>query len=148
MSATDSPRANSARVYEYIVAGETPGVPFTPADLAMASYITEHHPNTAQSMALNHLFIQVTVRAFQEAGIRHYIDIGAGLPTEGALHEQIEAGASVCTPITIQKQSPLGSNCWLTSLSYVTFRPASKTSGRSLTRPTIFSTTSASLAST
>lgn len=84
------PRANSARVYEYILAGETPGVPFTPADLQMAQIIVDRHPNTAQSMHLNHLFIQLAADAYRAAGIHRFLDIGAGLPTEGALHEWVE----------------------------------------------------------
>lgn len=84
------PRANSARVYEYILAGETPGVPFTQADLQMAQMIVERHPNTAQSMHLNHLFIQLAADAYRAVGIHHFLDIGAGLPTEGALHEWVD----------------------------------------------------------
>lgn len=95
MSATNGPRANSARVYEYILAGETPGVPFTSADIAMAAYIAQHAPNTLQGMQLHHLYIELAARAYRKAGIQHYIDIGAGLPTVGALHEFVDAGAPI-----------------------------------------------------
>lgn len=87
---TDEPRANSARVYELILAGETPGVPFTRADQAMVESIATNHPNTIQGMQLHHLYIEVAAAAYREAGIRHHIDIGAGLPTVGALHEFVD----------------------------------------------------------
>jgi hypothetical protein len=88
-------RANSARVYEYILAGRTPGVPFTQADIRMAEVIAEQHPNTVQGMHLHHLYIEVAARAYHDAGIHHYIDIGAGLPTIGALHEFVEDGDAI-----------------------------------------------------
>lgn len=90
MSTADSPRANSARVYEYILSGETPGVPFTAADIAMAQQIAQYATNTLQGMQINHLYIEVAARAYRAASIHHHIDIGAGLPTVGALHEFVE----------------------------------------------------------
>lgn len=92
---SDPMKANSARVYELLLAGETPGVPFTDADHAMAEQIAQNAPNNVQGIHLNRLYIQVAAKAYQTAGIRQYIDIGAGLPTGGSLHLFVQPEAAV-----------------------------------------------------
>src|SRR5579859_1881203 len=75
---------SSARIYDYFLGGKDN----YPADRAAARTITEHLPNIREAARINRAFVRRAVRYLvTEAGITQLIDIGAGLPTMGNVHE-------------------------------------------------------------
>jgi O-methyltransferase involved in polyketide biosynthesis len=76
-------RPSPARVYDYILGGKHNYAidrEFAEAQLALV-------PDLGISMRANRAFLGRAVRHAVEAGIRQFVDIGSGLPTEGNVHE-------------------------------------------------------------
>ena len=75
---------SSARIYDYFLGGKDN----YPADREAARTIMAHLPNIREAARINRAFVRRAVRYLvTEAGIRQLIDIGAGLPTMGNVHE-------------------------------------------------------------
>ncbi|EFC81210.1 SAM-dependent methyltransferase [Parafrankia sp. EUN1f] len=82
---TDVP--HSARVYDYILGGKDN----FPADRAAAGDFTRSMPNLPTSMRANRNFMARMAHVVAaEHGIRQFLDIGTGLPTEPNLHEVVQ----------------------------------------------------------
>jgi trans-aconitate methyltransferase len=80
----DSSVPNAARVYDYFLGGKDN----YPADRELAQKILAILPDTADVCRGNRKFLQRAVRFLAgEAGLRQFLDIGAGLPTNGNVHE-------------------------------------------------------------
>ncbi|GHJ40215.1 hypothetical protein Sm713_58240 [Streptomyces sp. TS71-3] len=83
----DTSKAHSARVYNYILGGKDN----YPVDVAAAEALLEAWPKLATSMRINRDTMQRMARWLAaEAGIRQFLDIGTGLPTEPNLHEVVQ----------------------------------------------------------
>jgi hypothetical protein len=86
---TESPRLNTrvphpARVYDFWLGGKDN----FEADRVAAEQILLHLPGQRRSALENRRFLRRTVRFLAgEAGIDQFLDIGVGLPTQGAVHE-------------------------------------------------------------
>jgi S-adenosyl methyltransferase len=80
----DTSVAHMARVYNYWLGGKDNFAADREAgDLAMAAY-----PNTVASVRANRAFLARSVRYLAAgAGIRQFLDIGTGIPTENNTHE-------------------------------------------------------------
>jgi SAM-dependent methyltransferase len=79
----DTKRANVARVYDYWLGGSHNFL--TDQDLARAIAAVE--PNARAIARANRAFLGRAVRFLAAAGIRQFLDIGSGIPTEGNVHE-------------------------------------------------------------
>jgi hypothetical protein len=80
----DTSKAHPARMYDYYLGGNDS----YPADREAAEAVLRVAPDTRASAKGNRAFLQRVVRFLAgEAGIRQVIDIGAGLPAAGNVHE-------------------------------------------------------------
>ncbi|TVT26094.1 polyketide biosynthesis methyltransferase [Amycolatopsis acidiphila] len=91
-------RASSARIYDYLLNPESPNN--YAIDRAFAQAQLDALPDMQKAMRENRRFIGRAVEAALEHGITQFIDIGAGLPSQGQTHEVAdrvapEAGARV-----------------------------------------------------
>jgi SAM-dependent methyltransferase len=81
---------STARIYDYLLGGKDN----YPADRVAATEIAQALPNVRTAFRWNREFIGRAVRYLvAEQGIRQLIDIGAGLPTVGNVHEVAQAAA-------------------------------------------------------
>jgi hypothetical protein len=90
----DVKRANVARVYDYWLGGSHNFL----ADQDLARAITAVEPNARAGALANRAFLGRAVRFLTSAGIRQFLDIGSGIPTQGNVHEvaqQASPGARV-----------------------------------------------------
>ena len=75
---------NVARIYDYLLGGKDNFA----ADRAAAGELLALIPDARTACHHNRVFLQRAVRYLaREAGIRQFIDIGTGLPTQGNVHE-------------------------------------------------------------
>lgn len=75
--------ATIARVYDYFLGG----ICNTAADRAVANSLQKKYPNFKKVVISNRAFLRRAVRYLAEAGIKQFVDIGSGLPTQGNTHE-------------------------------------------------------------
>jgi len=90
----DTRRANVARVYDYWLGGSHNFL----ADQDVARAIAAVEPNVREFARANRAFLGRAVRFLCAAGIRQFLDIGSGIPTQGNVHEvaqQADPGARV-----------------------------------------------------
>jgi O-methyltransferase involved in polyketide biosynthesis len=89
-SGVDTSIPNVARMYDYALGGKDNFA----ADRAAAEHLFAAVPEVGRvPMRLNRAFLGRAVRFFAESGIRQLLDIGAGLPTQGNVHEIAQATA-------------------------------------------------------
>ncbi len=75
---------NVARIYDYLLGGKDNFA----ADREAAGELLRHIPDARDACYRNRGFLRRAVRFLAgEAGIRQFIDIGTGLPTQGNVHE-------------------------------------------------------------
>ncbi|MGC4807929.1 SAM-dependent methyltransferase [Micromonospora sp. DT233] len=86
---SDENRPNVARMYDYYLGGSHN----FGADRAAARQVLEIFPDTGVAAQTNRAFLRRAVRYAAEQGVRQFIDIGAGLPTQGSVHEIVQAVA-------------------------------------------------------
>ena len=80
----DTSIAHPARIYDYLLGGKDN----FPADRAAAERVLATVPKAREMARANRAFLQRTVRFLAgEAGIRQFLDIGTGIPTQGNVHE-------------------------------------------------------------
>ena len=79
---------NPARVYDYLLGGKDN----FPADREVAEQLLAIAPVARDVVEDNRAFLRRVVRVLtHEAGIRQFIDLGSGLPTQGNVHEIAQA---------------------------------------------------------
>jgi trans-aconitate methyltransferase len=74
---------NVARMYDYLLGGKDNFA----ADRAAVREVVRHAPDTPFMARENRRFLGRAVRFLAESGIRQFVDIGSGLPTQGNVHE-------------------------------------------------------------
>ncbi|GAA4030752.1 SAM-dependent methyltransferase [Allokutzneria multivorans] len=79
----DTTTPNVARIYDYWLGG---GHNFE-TDRATADHLERKLPWVRQSVRLNRAFLGRSVRFMLTQGIRQFLDLGAGIPTVGNVHE-------------------------------------------------------------
>ncbi len=90
----EAKRANVARVYDYWLGGSHNFL----ADQDVARAIMAIEPNAREGARANRAFLGRAVRFMAGNGIRQFLDIGSGIPTNGSVHEiaqQASPGAHV-----------------------------------------------------
>jgi hypothetical protein len=81
---------NPARIYDYLLGGKDN----FPADRDVAEQLLAIAPVARDVVEDNRAFLRRAVRVLaQEAGVRQFIDLGSGLPTQGNVHEVAQAVA-------------------------------------------------------
>ena len=75
--------ATAARIYDYYIGGTHN----FPADRAAADGVIKQVPLIRPAARANRAFLGRAVRFAAESGIRQFLDIGSGIPTEGNVHE-------------------------------------------------------------
>jgi SAM-dependent methyltransferase len=84
---TDIRRANVARVYDYLLSGSHNFL----ADQDAARSLAAVEPEIRAIARANRKFLGRAVRFLVQSGIRQFLDIGSGIPTEGNVHEIAQA---------------------------------------------------------
>ncbi|WP_229070845.1 SAM-dependent methyltransferase [Actinoplanes sp. DH11] len=79
----DWSRPRSDGVYDYWLGGKD----YHAADRVMGEEVLAAFPMVAAAAAANRAFLRRAVRFLTEAGIRQFLDIGAGIPRPGCTHE-------------------------------------------------------------
>jgi S-adenosyl methyltransferase len=90
----DTKRANVARVYDYLLGGSHNFL----ADQDVGRAIAAVDPSVRVIARANREFLGRAVRFLAGAGVRQFLDIGSGIPTEGNVHEvaqEVSPGARV-----------------------------------------------------
>lgn len=81
---------NIARIYDFMLGGKDNYA----ADRAAAEQIAAAFPESPEGVRLNRAFLKQAVDYLAgEAGIRQFLDLGAGLPTQQNVHEVAQATA-------------------------------------------------------
>jgi len=75
--------ATAARIYDYHLGGTHN----FPADREAAQAVTRMFPLTPMIARAGRAFLQRTVRYAASVGVRQFLDIGSGIPTQGNVHE-------------------------------------------------------------
>jgi hypothetical protein len=81
--------ATAARIYDYMLGG----VHNFAADREVAETIIKQIPGARAAARANRAFLGRGTRFLAEAGIRQYLDIGSGIPTQNSVHEILATAA-------------------------------------------------------
>ncbi|MFI7544752.1 SAM-dependent methyltransferase [Actinoplanes sp. NPDC049599] len=79
--------ATAARMYDYYLGG----IHNFPADREVANAVLERTPRLRTIARDNRAFLTRAVRYLTSVGVRQFLDIGSGIPTEGNVHEIAQA---------------------------------------------------------
>ena len=79
----DTGRANAARVYDYLLGGSHNFL----VDQDAGRAFTAVDPNARTFARANRAYLGRAVRFLAGTGIRQFLDIGSGIPTQGNVHE-------------------------------------------------------------
>jgi S-adenosyl methyltransferase len=97
---TDITKANVARVYDYWLGGDHN----FQADRDLARTIIALDPNFRAVARANRAFLGRVVRFLAgQAGIRQFLDIGSGIPTENNVHQVAQAAAPGSRVVYVDK---------------------------------------------
>lgn len=83
----DTSRPHPARVYDWWLGGKDN----YPVDEELARRILAADSTAVRGARANRRFMHRAVRTLAEAGIRQFLDIGTGIPTEPNLHQIVQA---------------------------------------------------------
>ncbi|MFD4402100.1 SAM-dependent methyltransferase [Nocardia sp. NPDC058499] len=90
-------RAHSARIYDYFLGGKDN----YPADREAAERIEQAIPSVRGVARGNRAFMVRAVRHLSELGVRQFLDIGTGIPTEPNLHQVAQETASAARVVYV-----------------------------------------------
>jgi SAM-dependent methyltransferase len=88
----DTRRANIARVYDYWLGGTQNFL----ADRDLARQIVAIEPTAREIARANRAFLGRAIQYLAGAGIRQFLDIGSGIPTQGNVHEVAQQASPGC----------------------------------------------------
>jgi len=83
----DLGRPSVARVYDYFLGGSHNFA----ADRSFAEAALKHMPEMPRIMQGNRAFLRRSVKYLVDQGIRQFVDLGSGIPTEGNTHAVAQA---------------------------------------------------------
>jgi hypothetical protein len=83
MTAIDTSKPHSARVYDWWLGGKDN----YPVDEELGKRILSVDPNVKTSAQANRSFMHRATRLLAQDGVRQFLDIGTGIPTEPNLHQ-------------------------------------------------------------
>jgi SAM-dependent methyltransferase len=99
--AFDPARPNIARVYDYWLGGKDN----FPADRAEAERLLVIYPRLRECARENRQFLEQSVAWVAEQGVRQFLDVGSGLPTDRNTHEVARAVDSTCRVVYVDNDS-------------------------------------------
>lgn len=82
----DTSRPHPARMYDYYLGGKD----YYPVDEEAAERVIALVPSIKHVARVNREFMHRAVRLLAEQGIRQFLDIGTGIPTEPNLHQVVQ----------------------------------------------------------
>jgi S-adenosyl methyltransferase len=85
---TQPDRPNVARLYDYFLGGQHNFA----ADREMARQLLAVEPNARYVVAANRAFLSRAVRYLLASGVRQFLDLGSGIPTQDNVHEIAQRG--------------------------------------------------------
>jgi hypothetical protein len=85
----DLERPSAARIYDYLLGGSHNFA----ADRAVGDQVRAAMPDTPVQAQANRAFLRRAVRYLTGAGIRQFLDIGSGIPTQGNVHQVAQQSA-------------------------------------------------------
>ena len=85
-SAGGAKPATAARIYDFHLGGTHN----FPADREAAMIVAQMFPTVPLIVKANRAFLQRAVRFVAEQGVRQFLDVGSGIPTEGNVHEVVD----------------------------------------------------------
>ncbi|MEO3876412.1 SAM-dependent methyltransferase [Nonomuraea sp. B12E4] len=91
-----------ARMYDYLLGGKDNFA----ADRAAAAHIMKLSPNAKEIAQANRVFLGHAVHAVAESGIRQFLDLGTGLPTQENVH-QVAARVSPGSRVVYVDNDPI-----------------------------------------
>jgi hypothetical protein len=83
LNTIDPQTPSVARMYDYLLGGKDNYA----ADRTAIEEVIRRAPDTPFMARENRAFLRRAVRFLADAGVRQFLDIGAGLPTQGNVHE-------------------------------------------------------------
>jgi hypothetical protein len=86
--ALESDRPSVARLYDYFLGGQH----HFAADRKMARQLLAVEPSARYVVAQNRAFLGRAVRFLLAAGVRQFLDLGSGIPTQDNVHEIAQRG--------------------------------------------------------
>jgi hypothetical protein len=89
MTGIDTSRPHSARVYDWWLGGKDN----YPVDEELGERILAIDPNVKTSAQANRRFMHKATRLLAQEGVRQFLDIGTGIPTEPNLHQIAQQAA-------------------------------------------------------
>jgi S-adenosyl methyltransferase len=84
----DTDRPSVARLYDFLLGGHHNFA----SDRELARQLLDAEPNARYIVAENRAFLGRAVRFMVSAGIRQFIDLGSGIPTQDNVHEIAQRG--------------------------------------------------------
>jgi len=86
----DTSKPHPARMYDWYLGGKDN----YPVDSAAAEQVKSFFPQVAELARANRKFMHRASRALAQMGVRQFLDIGTGIPTEPNLHQVVQGVAS------------------------------------------------------
>src|SRR5690606_3859796 len=86
---TEAKPATAARMYDYYLGGTHN----FPADREAAEQMLALFPQLPAIARANRAFLGRAIRHIAGQGVRQFLDIGSGIPTQGNVHEVVESVA-------------------------------------------------------
>jgi hypothetical protein len=96
---TDPDKASVARMYDALLGGEHNFA----IDREAVAAVTAIDPQVRALARANRAFLGRAVRFLTEAGVRQFIDLGSGIPTQGNVHEVAQAASPEARVIYVDK---------------------------------------------
>lgn len=84
---TEAKPATAARMYDYYLGGTHN----FPADREAAEQMLAIYPQVPAVARANRAFLGRAIRYIASQGVRQFLDIGSGIPTQGNVHEVVES---------------------------------------------------------
>ncbi|WP_326952701.1 SAM-dependent methyltransferase [Amycolatopsis sp. NBC_01286] len=100
-SEVDTTVPNPARVYDFWLDGDHNFA----ADRALGEQILKIMPGIRDAARLNRAFLRRAAKFMVDAGIRQFLDVGAGIPTVGNLHEIVQQADPSCRVVYVDRES-------------------------------------------
>ncbi|MER5480572.1 SAM-dependent methyltransferase [Streptomyces sp. NPDC002734] len=88
----DTTRPHPARMYDWFLGGKDN----YPVDEAMGRRLLAVEPNVPVMAKVNRAFMQRSARWLAQQGVRQFLDVGTGIPTEPNLHQIVQGVAPEC----------------------------------------------------
>jgi hypothetical protein len=98
-SGTDPDKASVARMYDALLGGEHNFA----IDREAVAAVTAIDPQVRALARANRAFLGRAVRFLAATGVRQFIDLGSGIPTQGNVHEVAQAAAPEARVVYVDK---------------------------------------------